>query len=132
MKQIAYLLTVLVLFSFSAQSSADDKPIKHVEVEDISVASEAKNVFNETTLRLKSMQSLNAQELHDIHMITYSLEKAVAYYVINSNGERKTSAEEIAEVVEKIHLASENGRSAQVRAHLDVYFELADEFAKEL
>lgn len=132
MKQIAYLLTVLVLFSFAAQSSADDKPIKHIEVEDISVASEAKNVFNETTLRLKSMQSLNAQELHDIHMITYSLEKAVAYYVINSNGERKNSAEEIAEVVEKIHLASENDRSTQVRTHLDEYFELADEFAKEL
>ena len=117
--------------SVATLSLADDKPVQHLKVEDITTASEADSVFNQTTLQLKSMQSLNEQELHDIHMITYSLEKAIAYYVVNSNGDQKMSAEKIAEVVEQIHLASENGKQGKVRTYLDEYFELADQFAKK-
>ena len=131
MKKRIYYLSFVMLMSVATLSLADDKPVQHLKVEDITTASEADSVFNQTTLQLKSMQSLNEQELHDIHMITYSLEKAIAYYVVNSNGDQKMSAEKIAEVVEQIHLASENGKQGKVRTYLDEYFELADQFAKK-
>ena len=58
-------------------------------------------------------------------MSTYSLEKAVAYFVENSEAEGQILAEQIAVVVEEIHLASENNRSEDTRSYIDQLDKLA-------
>ena len=58
-------------------------------------------------------------------MSTYSLENAVAYFVENSEAEEQNLAEQIAVVVEEIHLASENNRSENTRSYIDQLDKLA-------
>ena len=65
-------------------------------------------------------------------MITYSLEKAVAYFVENSSGDQRDDAEKMAELVELVHIASENNRKDETEANLVNYFSLASEFETEL
>ena len=89
-------------------------------------------VFNETTAQLKQKTKLDSAAMNDIHIITYSLEKAVAYFSENMVGEQQANAKEMAELVEEIHLGSENNRVEETSQSLDQYFELADTFAAEL
>ena len=58
-------------------------------------------------------------------MSTYSLEKAVAYFVENSEAEEQDLAKQIAVIVEEIHLASENNRSEDTRSYIDQLEKLA-------
>ena len=77
-----------------------------------------------TTEQLRAKTNLNALELHEIHMITYSLEKAVAFFAENLSGARQETAQEMAVVVEEVHLSSENNRKEETKAALDQYFAL--------
>ena len=52
----------------------DEKPIQHLKLEDIAMASKALEVMKSTTEQLRIKTNLDALELHEIHMITYSLE----------------------------------------------------------
>ncbi len=118
---------------FSTQTLAgDEKPVQHLKVADITNYAEAQSVFNETTAELKTKTDLNAKSMHEIHMITYSLEKAVAYFADNLKGEQQASAAHIAEVVELVHLGSENNRAEETAVYLEEYFKLADAFSKTL
>ena len=135
MKQILTLtLSALVLLGslWGVQAVAEEKPIQHRIVPDITDYAEARQVFAETTSEIKTKTKLDAGELHDIHMITYSLEKALAYFADNLEGDRQSSAAKIADVVELIHLGSENNRAAETKVYLDAYFELAQEFYQTL
>ena len=58
----------------------DEKPIQHLKLEDIATESSAVEVMQSTTEQLRAKTNLDALELHEIHMITYSLEKAVAFF----------------------------------------------------
>ena len=71
-------------------------------------------------------------ELHEIHVITYSLEKAVAFFAENLSGARQETAQEMAVVVEEVHLSSENNRREETKAALDQYFALFESFTKGL
>jgi len=126
---IALIIFFLLTFSYASQA---EKSIKHKVVEDIVTSEEAIQVFNETTAQLKTKTSLDEAELNDVHMITYSLEKAVAYFVENSSGDQRDDAEKMAELVELVHIASENNRKDETKVNLASYFSLASEFETEL
>ena len=66
------------------------------------------------------------------HVITYSLEKAVAYFSKNMEGDQQVSAKEIAELVELIHLSAENNRASETEVYLQEYFELANTYREGL
>lgn len=110
----------------------DEKPIQHLKLEDIATGSSAAEVMKSTTEQLRAKTKLDALELHEIHMITYSLEKAVAFFAENLSGARRATAQEMAVVVEEIHLSSENNRKEDTKAALDQYFALFESFIKGL
>ena len=114
------------------EDTSKEKPIQHMKVADVTSSSEAKKVMKLTTSQLKSKKKLDAVELHEIHVITYSLEKAIAYYAENAIGAQKSTAEKMAVVVEEVHLNSENNRKAQTKAALTEYFALEKAFSKGL
>ena len=97
----------------------NEKPIQHLKLEDIYSLEEASAVFAKEVDFIVGKEELTALALHEIHMSTYFLEKAVAYFVENSEAEDRILAEQIAVVVEEIHLASENNRSEETRSYID-------------
>ncbi|MDX5375227.1 MAG: hypothetical protein LPK43_05525 [Gammaproteobacteria bacterium] len=130
MNRLAVLILSLA-FSFPVMASDDSKeePVQHLKIEEVTSLEDAKRIFAETTAEMRGKQKLDVTELQQIHVITYSLEKSVAYFVENTEGERHELAEEIAEVVEEIHLSSENNREEETKALLNKYFDMADRFA---
>ena len=110
----------------------DEKPIQHLKLDDITTESSAAEVMKSTTEQLRAKTKLDALELHEIHMITYSLEKAVAFFAENLSGARQVTAQEMAVVVEEIHLSSENNRKEDTKAALDQYFALLEAFTNGL
>jgi hypothetical protein len=108
----------------------DEKPIQHLKLEDIATESSAVEVMQSTTEQLRAKTNLDALELHEIHMITYSLEKAVAFFAENLSGARQVTAQEMAVTVEEVHLSSENNRKDATKAALDQYFALFESFTK--
>lgn len=105
-----------------------EKPIQHLKLPDITSQQKAVEVMKSTTVQLKSKKKLEDSELGNIHIITYSLEKAIAYFVENSVGDQQAAAKKMAEVVEAVHLNSENNRAEKTKAALDEYFKLAGAF----
>ena len=97
---------------------------------DITSYEEAKQVFNQTTAELGEQNKLDETELHEIHMITYSLEKAIAYFSMNMKDDQRVSAKEIAKLVELIHVSAENYRAAETEMYLLEYFELANAYSE--
>ena len=122
------LIACLLSFNASLATEVAEKPVKHLIVENMHSFSEAKKVFLEMTSSLEAKEVLDKDELHQIHMITYSLEKSVAFYAENLNGDAQKLAEDIAVVVEEIHLASENTQQGSTREFLSNYFELSQDF----
>ena len=130
MKRLAVLI-LSVAFSLPVMASDDshEEPVQHLDIADVTSLEDAKRIFVETTAQIRSKEKLDLAELQQIHIITYSLEQSVAYFVENTEGERHELAEEIAEVVEEIHISSENGRQEETKEHLEEYFDMADRFA---
>lgn len=126
------LVPLLIALFFSLPTMATDtskeKPTQHLKVPEITSMAVAKDVFLDTTARIRSMKQLNPDEAGQIHVITYSLEKSVAYFVDNLTGNKQVLARQMAVVVEDIHIASENNRPETLRKHLDKYAELVDQF----
>lgn len=132
----AYLIVISCMLSACSDQHSDqidehsahdhnEKPIQHLKLEDIYSLEEASAVFAKEVDFIVGKEELTAGALHEIHMSTYSLEKAVAYFVENSVAEEQNLAEQIAVVVEEIHLASENNRSEDTRSYIDQLDKLA-------
>ena len=90
MKKLHYLILCLALSlgflgcqkdvkTVEENNEHAEKPIQHLKLEDIATESSAVEVMQSTTEQLLAKNNLDALELHEIHMITYSLEKAVAF-----------------------------------------------------
>ena len=109
-------------------SDQAEKPIQHLKLENIATKSSAVEVMQSTTEQLLAKNNLDALELHEIHMITYSLEKAVAFFAENLSGARQVTAQEMAVVVEEVHLSSENNCKEETKVALDQYFALFEAF----
>lgn len=112
-----------------SEQGAKEEPVQHLKIAEVTTADEAKKIFVEKTAEIKAKTKLDVKELHDIHFITYTLEQSIAYYTRNLTGERQKLAEEMAVVVEEIHIASEKNRRVAAKVHLAKYFEMADRFA---
>lgn len=65
--------------------------------------------------RYLQKQSLTGVDLHEIHMLSYSLE--VAVHRLRSDWER------IANDLEEMHLNSESGNAEKTRAHAEAFLE---------
>ncbi len=132
----AYLIAISCMLSACSDQHSDhidehsahdhnEKPIQHLKLEDIYSLEEATAVFAKEVDFIVGKEELTPGVLHEIHMSTYSLEKAVAYFVENSETEEQDLAKQIAVIVEEIHLASENNRSEDTRSYIDQLEKLA-------
>ena len=141
MKKLHYLILFITLSlgflgcqkdveKVDSNNDQAEKPIQHLKLEDIKTEFKAVEVMESTTEQLRAKTNLNALELHEIHMITYSLEKAVAFFAENLSGARQETAQEMAVVVEEVHLSSENNRREETKAALDQYFALFESFTE--
>ena len=129
MKQLA-LLVFTMLFSLSvlAVDESKEKPTQHLQIADVQSMEEAKEIFIDKTAEIRAKQPLNLENASQIHIITYTLEKSVAYFAENLKGEKQEQAKKIAVVVEDIHITSESNRLEELKEHLNKYFGLVDEF----
>lgn len=127
-KLLVLFLAVAFVLPVSASDASKEKPIEHLKIPDVTTMDEAKDIFIAKTAELESKEALTPSELQEIHFITYSLEKSVAYFAENLAGKKQALANEMAVVVEEIHLSSEKGQQEDAREHLKNYVELADEF----
>ncbi len=129
MKQLALLIfTMSFSLSVLAADESNEKPTQHLQVADVQSMKEAKAIFIDRTAEIRAKKPLNLENASQIHVITYTLEKSVAYFAENLNGEKQGLAEEIAVVVEDIHIASERNRLGELKEHLNNYFALVDKF----
>ena len=129
MKQLA-LLVFTMLFSLSvlAVDESKEKPTQHLQIADVQSMEEAKEIFIDKTAEIRAKQPLNLENASQIHIITYTLEKSVAYFAENLKGEKQEQAKEIAVVVEDIHITAESNRLEELKEYLNKYFGLVDEF----
>ena len=120
---------IIVLLSLSMASVATEvepeKPVQHLKLPAVTTLNEAEQVFLKKTEELKSFEVFDASSLQEIHVITYSLEKSLAYYVKHLTGKNKSLAEAMAAEVERVHLNSENNRAKETQSHLNNYFRMA-------
>jgi hypothetical protein len=112
----------------STAHSESDAPIQHLQLEEITSAEEAATVFAKEVAFIQDQKELTPGAMHAIHMSTYSLEKAVAYYAENLEDVQQELAGEIAAVVEEIHLASENNRAEETEKHVRKLASLVEDF----
>ena len=126
------ILAIILTSFFSAPAFATTEAVKHMNLPDITSYEEAKAVFTQTTAQLRGKDKLDETELHEIHMITYSLEKAIAYFSMNMKDDQQVSAKEIAKLVELVHVSAENYSAAETEMYLQKYFELANAYAEGL
>jgi hypothetical protein len=129
MKQLAvFVLTMLFPLSVLAVDESIEKPTQHLKIADINSMEEAKEIFIDKTAEIRKKKTLNLEQASQIHIITYTLEKSVAYFVENLEGEKQELAKEIAVVVEDIHIASERNRLEKLKKHVNEYVDLVDKF----
>ena len=129
MKKLALLVfTMLFALSALAVDESKEKPTQHLQVTDVQSMKEAKEIFIDKTAEIRARKPLNLENASRIHIITYALEKSVAYFAENLTGEPQELAKQIAVVVEDIHIASESNRLEELKEHLNKYFDLVDEF----
>lgn len=122
-----FIVFICSLPAFAAEASKE-KSIQHFKVEDVTTIEKAKYIFIRSSSEIKNKTIFNSQELEQIHIITYSLEKSVLYFIKNLQGERQSLAQEIAIIVEDIHINSENNRPQATKLYINKYFHLADKF----
>jgi len=134
MKKLLLIMCVLAFpLSALASETSNKEPVQHLKIADVTSMEEAKSIFNEKTAEIKSKKKLDQTELQQIHVITYSLEKSVAYFAENlKDASAKQLAQDIAVVVEDIHITSENNQQKSAMEHLNKYFGLADQFKKDV
>ena len=126
MKKLILVISI-VCFSLPVLAT-EEKPVQHLKVQDITSMADAKEIFLAKTVEIRSKKELGVQEASQIHIITYTLEKSVAYFAENLKGKKQSIAKEMAIVVEDIHLTSENSRMEDLKKHLKKYFSLVDDF----
>ena len=117
MRTVLFALVVITFATLSqASTSSTEELIQHINVAKVTTMVEAKKIFVEKTLEMNGKQTLEEQERHQIPIITYTLEQSIAYFNENLSGESQALVKTMADVVENIHLSSENTRKARTSA----------------
>ena len=112
--------------------AAEEKPIKHLEIPKVTNLDDAKRIFTEETALIKEIKNFDEADLNQLHFITYRLEQSVFYFADNLSGDEKKLIDEMAVVVEEIHLNSERNRQPETQAHVIDYLEMADKFSQSI
>lgn len=126
-----FLVLVLVMFftlPVLASEASEQKPTQHLNIPDVTSMEDAKLIFLRKTLEMKDKKKIGLKEAAELHIITYTLEKSVAYFAENLTGEKQTLAKQMAVAVEDIHINSESNQLDRLEMHLKIYFDLADKF----
>ena len=127
MKKVLFLVVIFLLpVLVSAESKV--KPTQHLVIADVTSMEDAKAIFLEKTLEIRAKKNIGLKEASEIHIITYTLEKSVAYFSENLAGEKQSLAKQMAVVVEEIHISSESNNLGELQKHLKEYFDLSDKF----
>ena len=125
------VLSAIFMFAGCASTSTESvdapkkKPTQHLKVDDVTTIKDAEAIFILKTSEIKRKTVLDVTELQEIHIITYTLEKSVAYLAENLKGENQSLAKELAVIVEDIHLNSEDNKKEETQKHISKYMELA-------
>ena len=112
------LFAGVVALSLSAVSWADSDRPAHAKGEPAETLQQAVTNLSEYNTKLEALltrDELNAQDMHEVHMITYTLENAL----------QKIQADlaESAEVLEEVHIASETGKPEIVKEKGQAYLQ---------
>ncbi len=128
-KLIVLCIAALFAQNVQANGSSTEKAIQHLKVADVTSLKEAKKIFTQLTTEISSKKSLDIVELQQLHILTYTLEKSVAYFADNLTGDSQKLAQKLAIVVEDIHINSENNRKEKTKDSIDSYLSLATKFS---
>ena len=129
MKKLMFLVFAMCFsLPVAASDISKEKPTQHLKIADVTTMKDAKTIFLGKTHEIMEKKSIGLKEASEIHVITYTLEKSVAYFAENLKGEKQSLAKEMAVVVEKIHLTSESNQLEKLQEHLKEYFSLVDKF----
>ncbi|MFY0991214.1 DUF6746 family protein [Halomonas sp. C05BenzN] len=118
MKKLA--LTALLTAMMALPALAEEKPGEHFEGEPSDTLAEAVanfSKYNQELADLLARDELTMREIGEIHVLTYTLENALEKI--------SEEVEEMAEVLEEVHLGSETGNVERVRTNGEIYLESA-------
>ena len=114
----------LCLIMSSTLATANERP-DHFKGQEAKTLAEAVRLLSENNKKLALLvakEQLSAEELFEVHQLTYTLENAL----------QKIQAEmtDIATVLEEVHLASEKNDSATVKKNAQIYLDKSAGLAK--
>ncbi|MFO7704972.1 MAG: DUF6746 family protein [Halopseudomonas sp.] len=109
-----------LILSLSSLSGADDSArIDHYQPQASETLEQAVANLSEYNSKLADIlakQELNADDMHNVHELTYTLEEAL--------NKIHTDLAEVADVLEEVHLASEQADAATVKNSGQAYLDL--------
>ncbi|MCW5599326.1 MAG: hypothetical protein KIT59_09470 [Nitrosomonas sp.] len=124
MKKIAFLITSLLALSLSTMAQAEERPdhFKGKPSETLEQAVVNFSEYNGKLADLLAKDALSPQDLHQVHELTYTLENAL----------EKINAEltELANTLEAVHVASENGDAKTTKEQGARYLDTARKVIK--
>ncbi|ART80621.1 DUF6746 family protein [Oceanisphaera avium] len=115
MKALFSLASVAVVMLASTAHATDERP-SHFKGEDSptwEVAQENLSEYNQRLAKLVNQDQLSADDLHQVHQLTYTLENALE--------RMEEELEKVAETLEKVHVASETNKPDTVKKEGEKY-----------
>lgn len=112
------LFAAVVVLGVSAASWADSDRPAHARGEPAETLQQAVTNLSEYNTRLEALlerDELTARDMHDVHMLTYTLENALQKI--------QADLEETAAVLEEVHIASETNEPDVVKEKGQVYLQ---------
>ena len=124
MKKIAFLITSLLALSLSTMAQDEESPdhFKGKPSETLEQAVVNFSEYNGKLADLLAKDALSPHDLHQVHQLTYTLENAL----------EKINAEltELANTLEAVHVASENGDAKTTKEQGARYLDTARKVIK--
>lgn len=112
------LFATVVVLGVSAASWADSDRPAHARGEPAETLQQAVTNLSEYNTRLEALlerDELTARDMHDVHMLTYTLENALQKI--------QADLQETAGVLEEVHIASETNEPDVVKEKGQVYLQ---------
>ena len=118
----ALMAGCLMIFAGMALASDDDDRVDHFKGKSAETVAEALENFREANHRLAdiiAMDNPDTQAVFEVHQLTYTLENALEKI--------RDELEDVADVLEEVHLASERNDGETVKKRGAVYLESAQQ-----
>lgn len=119
MKKLTLLMAAVMVLGIAPLTLADERP-EHFEGKPAPTLEQAVVNFSEYNVKLAELlaqETLTAQDLHEIHQLTYTLENALAKINEEFAG--------LANTLEAIHIASESNDPELLRVKGRAYLDTA-------